>query len=301
VAELVQQLVNGLSNGAIYALIALGYTMVYGILRLINFAHGEVFMVGAFAGLATQRLGGAEMRGPAGLAVAIVVAGLAGAATAFLIERLAYRPLRGKPRIIVLITAIGVSILIQNLVAIATDARPSFWQPVFVNESEGAIYLITPFVTLADAFVIGGAILLMGFLQLVVYRTRMGRAMRAVSQNLEVAALMGIHTGRVISFTFILAGFLAGAGAVLVGQKNGSVSYIMGLLPGLKAFVAAVLGGIGSIPGALVGGLLLGCAETFVAAYVSSNYRDAIAFGILIVVLLVRPSGIFGRYVPEKV
>jgi branched-chain amino acid transport system permease protein len=172
---------------------------------------------------------------------------------------------------------------------------------VFVDANETAVYAIEPFLTVADAFVIGGAIGLMGLLQLIVFRTRMGKAMRAVSQNADAAALMGIPVDRVIAFTFVLAGFLAGAGAVLVGQKNGSVSYVMGLLPGLKAFVAAVLGGIGSIPGALVGGLILGCAETFVAAYVSSSYRDAIAFAILIVVLLVRPSGLFGKYVPEKV
>jgi branched-chain amino acid transport system permease protein len=297
--EFVQQLVNGISSGAIYALIALGYTMVYGILKLINFAHGEVFMVGAFAGLAVQRAGVAD--GPAGLVVSMFAAGLAAAALAFTIERVAYRPLRGKPRVIVLITAIGVSILVQNLVAIATQSAPSFWRPVFVDANETAVYAIEPFLTVADAFVIGGAIGLMGLLQLIVFRTRMGKAMRAVSQNADAAALMGIPVDRVIAFTFVLAGFLAGAGAVLVGQKNGSVSYVMGLLPGLKAFVAAVLGGIGSIPGALVGGLILGCAETFVAAYVSSSYRDAIAFAILIVVLLVRPSGLFGKYVPEKV
>ncbi len=297
--EFVQQLVNGISSGAIYALIALGYTMVYGILKLINFAHGEVFMVGAFAGLAVQRAGVAD--GPAGLVVSMFAAGLAAAALAFTIERVAYRPLRGKPRVIVLITAIGVSILVQNLVAIATQSAPSFWRPVFVDANETAVYAIEPFLTVADAFVIGGAIGLMALLQLIVFRTRMGKAMRAVSQNADAAALMGIPVDRVIAFTFVLAGFLAGAGAVLVGQKNGSVSYVMGLLPGLKAFVAAVLGGIGSIPGALVGGLILGCAETFVAAYVSSSYRDAIAFAILIVVLLVRPSGLFGKYVPEKV
>ena len=299
-AELVQQIVNGVSNGAIYALIALGYTMVYGILKLINFAHGEVFMVGAFSGLLVQRY----MPGNGGalsLAVAIVVAGIVGAITALTIERVAYRPLRGKPRIIVLITAIGVSIFIQNVVALITKASPFFWQPVFVTANETAVYAIEPFLTWADAFVIGGAALMMGLLQFIVYRTRMGKAMRAVSQNMDVAALMGINTSRVIAFTFVLAGFLAGAGAVLVGQKNGAVNYGMGLLPGLKAFVAAVLGGIGSIRGALVGGLILGFAETFVSAYVSSSYRDAIAFSILIVVLLVRPSGIFGKYVPEKV
>ncbi len=298
-AELIQQIVNGASNGAIYALIALGYTMVYGILKLINFAHGEVFMVGAFAGLAVQRA--LPGQGTPVLVAALVAAAVASALTAVLIERVAYRPLRGKPRIIVLITAIGVSIFVQNVVATLTRASPFFWQPVFVTENETARYLIEPYLTLADAFVIGGATLMMLLLQYIVYRTRMGKAMRAVSQNMDVASLMGINTSRVIGFTFLLAGALAGVGAVLVGQKNGSVNYGMGLMPGLKAFVAAVLGGIGSIPGALVGGVILGFAETFVAAYVSSNYRDAIAFAILIVVLLVRPSGIFGKYVPEKV
>ncbi|MCC7386820.1 MAG: branched-chain amino acid ABC transporter permease [Deltaproteobacteria bacterium] len=299
--EFVQQLVNGLSNGAIYALIALGYTMVYGILKLINFAHGEVFMVGAFAGLMVQRGVGTQL-GVWVLLLAIVAAGVAGGTVAFLIERIAYRPLRKKPRIIALITAIGVSIFIQNVVALLTRAAPYFWQPVFVAEgSETALYAIEPFVTYADAFVIGGALALMLLLQYIVYGTKMGKAMRAVSQNLDVASLMGINVNRVIAFTFVLAGGLAGAGAVLVGQKNGSVNYIMGLMPGLKAFVAAVLGGIGSVPGALAGGLILGFAETFVAAYLSSSYRDAIAFAVLIAVLLVRPSGIFGKYVPEKV
>jgi branched-chain amino acid transport system permease protein len=299
VAELVQQIVNGLSNGAIYALIALGYTMVYGILKLINFAHGEVFMIGAFAGLGVQRA--LPGHGVEVLALALVAAASASAVTALTIERIAYRPLRGKPRIIVLITAIGVSMLLQNVVASLTRAAPFFWQPIFVTESETARYVLEPYLTLADAFVIGGAAAMMLLLQFIVYRTRIGKAMRAVSQNMDVASLMGINTSRVIAFTFLIAGGLAGVGAVLVGQKNGSVNYGMGLLPGLKAFVAAVLGGIGSIPGALVGGVILGFAETFVAAYVSSSYRDAIAFAILIVVLLVRPSGIFGRYVPEKV
>jgi branched-chain amino acid transport system permease protein len=299
-SEFIQQLVNGLSTGAIYALIALGYTMVYGILKLINFAHGEVFMVGAFAGLAVQQRLGHE---PGVLFVALLAAGVAAGTLAFLIERIAYRPMRNSPRIIVLIAAIGVSILLQNVVSLVTHASPFFWQPVFTagDARETPLYVIEPFLTYADAFAVGGALMLMALLQFVVYRTRIGKAMRAVSQNLEVSALMGINVDRVISFTFVLAGFLAGAGAVLIGQKNNGVNAIMGLMAGLKAFVAAVLGGIGSIPGALLGGLILGFAETFVAAYLSSSYRDAIAFAILILVLLVRPSGLLGRYVPEKV
>jgi branched-chain amino acid transport system permease protein len=300
VAEIVQQLINGLSNGAIYALIALGYTMVYGILRLINFAHGEVFMLGAFAGVWVQRWLGPSS-GWLGLFVAAAGAGLASAFAALIIERVAYRPLRGKPRVIALITAIGVSILLQNVVALATNSQPAFWRPVFVDQKDVALYAIEPYLTWADAFVIVGAIVLMMLLQYVVYGTKMGKAMRAVSQNLDVAALMGINVNKVIAFTFLLAGLLAGGCAVLVGQKNGKVEAVMGLMPGLKAFVAAVLGGIGSIPGALIGGIMLGFIETFVAAYISSSYRDAIAFSILIVVLLARPSGIFGRYVPEKV
>src|SRR5262249_39272083 len=162
------------------------------------------------------------------------------------------------------------------VVSLLTHAAPFFWKPVFTTADEKPLYLIEPFLTWADAFAIGGALVLMGLLQWIVYRTRMGKAMRAVSQNLEVSALMGINVNRVIAFTFVLSGFLAGAGAVLIGQKNNGVNAIMGLMAGLKAFVAAVLGGIGSIPGALLGGLILGFAETFVAAYVSSSYRDAI-------------------------
>jgi branched-chain amino acid transport system permease protein len=297
--EFVQQLVNGISSGAIYALIALGYTMVYGILKLINFAHGEVFMVGAFAGLAVQRAGVAD--GPAGLVVSMFAAGLAAAALAFTIERVAYRPLRGKPRVIVLITAIGVSILVQNLVAIATQSAPSFWRPVFVDANETAVYAIEPFLTVADAFVIGGAIGLMGLLQLIVFRTRMGKAMRAVSQNADAAALMGIPVDRVIAFTFVLAGFLAGAGAVLVGQKNGSVSYVMGLLPGLKAFVAAVLGGIGNLPGAVLGGILIGVTRSMSDQYVEARWTNTVVFGILILILVFRPSGLLGARLREKV
>jgi branched-chain amino acid transport system permease protein len=317
-----QQLINGVTLGAIYSLIALGYTMVYGILRLINFAHGDVYMVGAFMGYyianglgvrAAQMLGlGPESlvaRGLLGsgtlqpsLVTALLVMLLAMAICAFIgviIERLAYRPVRKYSRLTALITAIGVSLLLENGGQVVFGADPKFFPDLFRKrnvELFGGASINT-----ADIAVLVIAFLLMIALQLVVYRTKTGRAMRAVSFNLNSAKLMGINTDRIIAFTFALGSALAAAAGVLVAMRIPRIDPLMGILVGLKAFVAAVLGGIGNIPGAMLGGLLIGITETMVVGYLSPTYKDAVAFAILILILLVRPSGLLGTVAQEKV
>ena len=298
--NLLQQLLNGVTWGSIYALIALGYTMVYGVLRLINFAHGEVYMMGAMTGYyAAHWLGFAGEPSLLGLVAVLTasmaVCGLLGA----LIERVAYRPLRGAGRLAPLITAIGVSLLLQNSGQLVFGADPKFFPPLLRSrEVFGAGEVAVSNIQLT---VLATAILLMGALQYIVQRTRFGRAMRAVSYDAPAAALMGVPVDRVISGTFVLGSMLAAAAGILVGLSNPKIDPLMGLMPGLKAFVAAVLGGIGSVPGAMVGGLLLGVIETLVTGYLSSTYRDAIAFVILVVILLYRPTGLFGAPQTEKV
>jgi len=291
----VQQVINGVAWGSVYALIALGYTMVYGVLRLINFAHGDIYMVGAYIAyyaLARWGLGFA----PA-LLVAMGLCALLGVA----IERGAYRSLRrrGALHLTALITAIGVSLLLENLgqLLFGPDPKP-FPQaiPAYPLVRHGAIVISNQ-----DVFIIGVALGLMGVLRFIVLRTRVGQAMRAVSHDLEAASLMGINTDTIIALTFALGSALAAAAGVLIGLRNPKIDPLMGIMMGLKAFVAAVLGGIGNIPGAVVGGLLMGVAEYLVIGYWSSTYRDAIAFTILIVVLLVRPQGLLGRGLVEKV
>lgn len=294
-----QQLLNGLSLGAIYALIALGYTMVYGTLQLINFAHGEVYMMGAFAALYLAKATGVDQN-PTVPGVLLVALG-AMAACAVLgvtIERVAYRPLRKASRLNLLITAIGVSLLLQNVALLSFGALQSFpallperqWSPL-----EGLIVRSNDLVTL------GVTLVLMVLLTFIVERTQMGRAMRAVSHSRDTAALMGIPVNRVVSFTFAIGSVLAGAAAFLIAVDKHLIRPDMGMTGGLKAFVAAVLGGIGSIPGAVAGGLLLGLSETFVSGYLASTYRDAIAFLLLILILLYRPAGLFGKNTVEKV
>lgn len=299
--EFLQQLVNGIAWGSIYSLIALGYTMVYGILRFINFAHGDIYMVGAY--LAYYMVGMLGFRGQAvGLGGFLLVLGGAMAGAAILgviIEQFAYKPVRGQPRLTALITAIGVSLFLENAGILVFGAEPKFFPQIIPGRSVrlpgGAL------VTTLQLLVLGGGLVLMVGLNLVVYRTRVGRAMRAVSFSRDHASLMGIPTNRIITFTFALGSALAAAAGVLVAMTTPRIDPLMGLLPGLKAFVAAVLGGIGSIPGAMVGGLVMGVAETMVSGYISSTYRDAIAFAILIVILLVRPWGLMGRPEKEKV
>jgi branched-chain amino acid transport system permease protein len=317
-----QQLINGISLGAIYSLIALGYTMVYGVLKLINFAHGDVYMVGAFVGYyianglgarGAQALGqGADgfiARGLIGsgtmepsLVTALVVMLLAMAICAALgviIERFAYRPVRKYSRLTALITAIGVSLLLENGGQVVFGADPKFFPELFKKRNIDLVGGAS--INSADIIVLVIALGLMIGLQLVVFRTKTGRAMRAVSFNLQSAKLMGINTDRIIMFTFALGSALAAAAGVLVAIRIPRIDPLMGILVGLKAFVAAVLGGIGNIPGAVLGGLLIGITETMVVGYLSPTYKDAVAFGILILILLFRPSGLLGSVAQEKV
>ena len=297
-----QQLLNGVTWGGIYALIALGYTMVYGVLKLINFAHGDVYMVGAMTGYyVAHALGFAAHPSVFGLAVTLVAAMLACGLLGALIERVAYRPLRlrGAGRLAPLITAIGVSLLLENAGQLVFGADPKFFPPLL--ESRELVRVGGVAISNIQAAVLGTAVTLMAGLEFVVMRTRFGRAMRAVSYDGPAAALMGVPVDRVILGTFVLGSALAAAAGILVGLSNPKIEPLMGVMPGIKAFVAAVLGGIGHIPGAMVGGILLGVVETLVAGYLSSTYRDAIAFVVLIAILLYRPTGLFGAPQTEKV
>jgi branched-chain amino acid transport system permease protein len=289
-----QQLINGLQLGFVYALIALGYTMVYGIVRLINFAHGDVFMIGAYLGFFA--MANWHLPFPVAIVVAMVGCGLLGV----LIERVAYKPLRNAPRISALITAMGVSLFIQNFTNLNFVFGPAprpFPRPFPVHTFDLGGVAITNI----QIIVFGVSILLMVALTLFVNNTRTGRAMRAVSQDKDTARLMGINVNTMISITFGIGSALAGAGGVLYGIAYPQIQPMMGVMPGLKAFVAAVLGGIGIIPGAMLGAVIMGVVETFTSAYISSTLRDAVAFGILILVLLVRPAGLLGKKQRDKV
>jgi branched-chain amino acid transport system permease protein len=294
--EFLQQLLNGLSLGAIYALIALGYTMVYGVLRFINFAHSDVFMVGAFIGYYLGKFvpEGTLLGGFAVLAGAMVGCALLG----MLIERLVYRPLRNSPTLNVLITAIGVSLFLEYTGQKVFGASPRTFPAIFPSKNFHVGQLS---ISSNQLFVIGVAIILMVVLQLIVFKTKIGTAMRAVSLNPKAAQLVGINNNVVIAFTFGLGSALAGAGGILYALNYPSIDPLMGVMPGLKAFVAAILGGIGNIPGAALGGLLLGSVETFVGGSQWSTYKDAIAFAILIIILLFRPAGLLGKFTVEKV
>lgn len=301
--ELIQQVFNGLSLGSIYALIALGYTMIYGILRFINFAHGDVFMIGAFSGyylgivFAFASVTGVASIGMALLIMlgAMVVTGTLG----FTVEKLVYKPLRKSPKLTILITAIGVSLFLEYGGQLVFGADPKSFPSLLENKPvvniAGAVIGSNPLVVLVTA-----GILMVG-LRLIVMKTKIGTAMRAVSYNPTAASLMGININAVISFTFIIGSSLAGAAGILYGLNYPSIDPLMGILPGLKAFVAAVLGGIGNIPGAALGGMIIGLLETFVTGYISPTYRDAIAFGILILILLFKPTCLLGKKEIEKV
>jgi branched-chain amino acid transport system permease protein len=303
---LLQQLLNGLILGSLYALVALGYTMVYGILELINFAHGEVVMLGAMVALAVLgALAGSGLPAPVMLAIAAAVTIPVCMATAFLIERVAYRPLRRAPRLAPLITAIGVSIVLQNLAMIIWGRQYVSFPPIIdihIYEIGGATVT-----NLQIAIVVLAALVMAGLLTLV-RRTRLGRAMRATAQHAEVAGLMGVDVNKVISATFVIGAALGGLAGLLVAAYYGLAHYGMGFMLGLKAFTAAVLGGIGNIPGAMLGGLLLGIIESLGAGYIGdltngflgSHYQDIFAFLVLILVLVFRPSGLLGERVADR-
>ena len=289
-----QQFINGLSLGAIYALIALGYTMVYGVLRLINFAHGDVYMLGAFAGYYIANAFNMDANPSVLGAIAVTL----GAVVGILIERLAYRPVRHHSRLTSLITAIGVSLLLEYGGQVVFGATPRFF-PQMIRSRTYALGGVQ--ITNQNLLIIVVALLMMFALQFIVHHTKIGKAMRAVSFNLPVAKLMGINTDFVIAFTFALGSALAAVGGVMVALAIPRIDPLMGLMTGLKAFVAAVLGGIGSIPGAMLGGMLIGLMETWLGATSYSTYRDAVAFAVLILILLFRPAGILGKSVTEKV
>ncbi|MDR0451183.1 MAG: branched-chain amino acid ABC transporter permease [Treponema sp.] len=292
-----QQLINGISLGSIYALIALGYTMVYGIVLLINFAHGDILMVGAYTAFFVL---GAIGAGPVGMLAAFLVSGVICASFGITIERLAYRPLRSAPRLNSLITAIAVSLILENGARVLPFIGPNPRQ--FPQPPVSAIVLGKGLsISNIQLIVIVFSAFLMLVLNLLINYTKRGKAMRAVSFDMHAASLMGISVNRIISFTFALGSVLAAAGGVLYASAYPQVSPLMGMMPGLKAFVAAVLGGIGSVPGAMLGGFILGIAETLTRGFISSQYSDAISFGILIIVLLIRPTGILGRKLRIKV
>ncbi|MDH7478617.1 MAG: branched-chain amino acid ABC transporter permease [Syntrophomonadaceae bacterium] len=289
-----EQVINGLQLGFVYALIALGYTMVYGIIKLINFAHGDVFMVGAFLGFFSFTYWGLP------LTASILVAMAACALLGVIIERLAYRPLRYAPRISILISALGVSLFLEYFCSLKFMFGPNF--RVVHPPIEAVQWNIAGLnVTSLQLLIVAVVVVMLVLLQFLVYRTRMGAAMRTVAYDHDAARLMGINVDTVISVTFALGSALAAAGGVLFAIAYPQIHPFMGIMPGLKAFTAAVLGGIGIIPGAVIGSLIMGQVETLTSAYISSQLRDAIAFAILILVLLVRPSGILGRREPDKV
>ena len=299
--DFLQQIINGLALGSIYAMIAIGYTMVYGIIGMINFAHGEIYMLGAFTSIvalvAMPMLGITWL--PLVLLLALILAVLITCGYGLSLERLAYKPLRGSPRLVPLISAIGASIFLQNYVAVGQSNKDIALQPLITQRFE----LFDGQLTLSALQVMIFAVTLasMWGLNLFITRSRMGKACRACAQDLGMAQLLGINTNRIISLTFVIGAALAAVAGMLVALYYGVVNPTIGFLAGMKAFTAAVLGGIGSIPGAMLGGFVLGLAESFASAYFSSEYKDVIAFSILILVLLFRPTGLLGKPEVEKV
>jgi branched-chain amino acid transport system permease protein len=304
-AQFPQQLINGLTLGAVYALIALGYSMVYGILQLLNFAHGDVYMIGAFIGYGVLTFlapdGGLLLPPVATLLVMLTVAMLLSGFLGIVIEWFAYRPLRNSPRIAPLISALGVSFFLQNAVLLTLGARYRIVRTELLIPPALGFDLGLARLSATRLLVMVVAVLLMILLHQLVRRTRLGRAMRAVAIDREAAAMMGVNVDRVIVSTFFIGSALAGAAGVLVGLVFNQVWHFMGFTAGLKGFTAAVLGGIGNIPGAMLGGLILGLAEALAVGFISPTYRDLIAFIVLILVLLIRPAGLLGARIPQKV
>ncbi|TAK03458.1 MAG: branched-chain amino acid ABC transporter permease [Candidatus Manganitrophaceae bacterium] len=296
-----QQLINGLTLGAVYALVALGYTMVYGILELINFAHGEIYMIGAYLGIIYLGLftvsGLTESHLFLSLILVFLLSALTCAGYGITLERIAYRPLRHAHRLSPLISAIGMSIFLQNYVMLTQGSADKVFPHILptgpITEAGIPISGIQLFILLAS-------VLLMGGLQFFVRKTRLGKAMRATAQDKTMASLCGIPIDRVIAVTFAIGSILAAVAGVMVAMYYGVIHFTIGYVAGIKAFTAAVLGGIGNIPGAMVGGLLLGLVESLGAAYISSEFKDGFAFLILILVLIFRPSGLLGEKVPER-
>jgi branched-chain amino acid transport system permease protein len=297
-----QQLINGLTLGSVYAIIALGYTMVYGILELINFAHGEIYMLGAYLGIILLGFftasGLTEQSLLLSLILTAVLSALFCAMYGFTMEKVAYKPLRNAPRLSPLISAIGVSIFLQNYVMLTQGATDKVF-PLQLGQTVLTFQDVR--MTVTQVAIIAVSALMMLSLRLFISRTRIGKAMRATSQDKIMAALVGIDVDAIISVTFVIGAVLAAVAGVMVAVYYGLVNYTIGYIAGIKAFTAAVLGGIGSIRGAMLGGIVLGLMESMGAAYVSTEYKDAFAFVILIVILLIKPSGIFGKDLPEKV
>ncbi|GAB4539267.1 MAG: branched-chain amino acid ABC transporter permease [Thermodesulfovibrionia bacterium] len=297
-----QQIVNGLTLGGVYALIALGYTMVYGVLELINFAHGEVYMLGAYLGIIFftlfTTLGLTSLSLLLSILLSLILSILICSAYGFTIERVAYKPLRNAPRLSPLISAIAVSIFLQNFVMLTQGATDKVFPPVIGTTGFEFIGVRITYLQLTIMLI--SAILMLS-LHVFITTTRFGKAMRAVAQDKVMASLVGIDIDTVISMTFIIGSGLAAVAGIMVAMYYGLVNYFIGYIAGIKAFTAAVVGGIGSIPGAMFGGLLLGLLESLGASYLSSEYKDAYAFIVLIVILLIKPSGIFGIKREEKV
>jgi branched-chain amino acid transport system permease protein len=295
-----QQLVNGITLGSIYALFALGYTMVYGILLMINFAHSEIFMVGAYLGFWALTLLPVCVQGwtPGYFTLVFAIAMMGAGLLAVTIERAAYRPLRRASRLAPLISAIGVSIFLQNLIQVTVSAQSQPYPDTF-KISHYEFFGVQ--VNSLQIFIFALAISAMVLLQVFITKTRLGKAMRATAQNHTVSQLMGINVNFIITVTFLIGGALGGLAGVLNGMYYGSIKFNMGFFPGLKAFTAAVVGGIGNIKGAMVGGFLLGIIEALTVGYISSAYKDIILFAVLILVLIFRPTGIFGEEVTEKI
>jgi branched-chain amino acid transport system permease protein len=303
-AYFLQQFINGVTLGAIYGLIAIGYTMVYGIIGMINFAHGEIYMIGAFISLIAFTILGAIgfSSVPLALLIVLIVAMLFTAVYGWTVERVAYRPLRGSFRLAPLISAIGMSIFLQNYVQLLQGARVKTMQPVIT----GGIELMregtfTVNLSYLQMLIIALTVGLMAGFSLVIGRTSLGRAQRACEQDRTMAALLGVNVDRTISLTFVIGAVLAAVAGVMVTLYYGVIDFFIGFMAGIKAFTAAVLGGIGSVPGAMLGGLLIGLIEAMWAAYFSADYKDVAAFAILVIVLIFRPTGLLGRPDVEKV